>query len=168
MCYQEVGWLSDSVLVVIRMIPPVVASTPIFLMSKVLGVLDTHVLMISIYILVNMALVVWVMRSFFDEIPRDIDEAAYIDGYSKWETFWKVLFPLVLPGFIAVAILCIIFTWNEFAFALILAARFSKTLPPQVLTFMQEHRVAWGNISAAAVVIGIPVILGERVNIRSG
>jgi len=99
------------------------------------------------------------MRGFFNEISIDLDESAMIEGCSRFDAFWKIALPLTAPGIAASAVLCFIFSWNEFLSALILTNIDTKTLPVAAAGFVNDHLVLWGKLCAASVVIYFPVII---------
>ena len=105
-----------------RMMPPIAVAIPIFLMYRELGLSDTHLGMILLYTAVNVSLSVWLLKGFIDEIPREYEEAAMIDGYSRLQAFVKVVLPQAATGIAATAIFCLIFAWNEYAFAVLLTS----------------------------------------------
>ncbi len=111
------------------------------------------------YMSFNFPFVVWMMNGFFTEIPLEIEEAALIDGCSTFKTFFWISLPLTGPGLAATAILVFIFSWNEFIFAVILTSYRAKTLPVAALSFMGDRMVEWGNLSASAILIYLPVVM---------
>ena len=104
-----------------RMIPPVVVIIPIFLIAYNLNLLNTHFLLIITYCALNLALVIWLLRDFFAAIPADIEEAAMLDGCTRMQTIYRVVLPIIKPGLVATSLICFIFCWNEFIFALTLS-----------------------------------------------
>jgi multiple sugar transport system permease protein len=142
-----------------RMAPPMAVILPFFLIARELGLLDTRLILILAYTTFNFAIVVWLLRGFFAEVPREIDEAALVDGCSRFGAFVRVVLPLTMPGLVAAAIICFIFSWNEFLFALILTNIQAKTLPVMAAGFVTDRLVLWGNLCAAAVVIYVPVMV---------
>ena len=113
-----------------RMLPPVVVAIPMFLMYRVVGLNDTHVGLIILYTAFNLSFSVWLMKGFIDEIPREYEEAALVDGYTRMEAFFKVVLPEAATGIAATAVFCFITAWNEYAFALIMTRRDAQTAPP--------------------------------------
>ncbi|HSE26089.1 MAG TPA: carbohydrate ABC transporter permease, partial [Pyrinomonadaceae bacterium] len=103
-----------------RMFPAIVTAVPLFLMMRDLGLLDTRLSLIIVYTGFNLPFVIWMMRGFFAEVPRDLEEAAMVDGDSRLGALWRVILPLVAPGLAATAVFCLIVSWNEFLFALVL------------------------------------------------
>ncbi len=153
-----------------RMTPPVAVVLPFFLLARTFGLLDSKLILIIAYTTFNIGFVVWLLRGFFSEIPAEIDEAAMVDGCSRGSAFWHVVLPLAAPGIAAAAIICFIFCWNEFLFALILTNFSAKTLPVAAAGFVTDRLVLWGNLCATAVITYIPVaffaILARRHLIR--
>lgn len=143
----------------LRMLPPMASVIPIFVMASLLGVLDTHLVLIICYMLFNIPFTIWMMRSFFEEIPLALEEAAFVDGASRFQVFIKVILPLATPGLIATAIFCIINSWNEFVFALFLTSADASTLPTTVTLFLSVSGVVWGEMSAIGIVTIMPVLL---------
>jgi multiple sugar transport system permease protein len=143
-----------------RIAPPVMVIFPVFIMYRnFLGLYNTYPGMILIYVNFNLPLAVWLLRGFIQEIPKELDEAATIDGCSKWGGFWRIVFPLCSPGIVATTILSFIFSWNEYFFALILTAQRTRTLPVTVTSFVTGMGIEWGELNAAGVIIVLPVIL---------
>ena len=105
-----------------RMMPPIAVAIPIYLMYRELGLSDTALGMILLYTAVNVSLAVWLLKGFIDEIPREYEEAAMIDGYTRLQAFCKVVLPQAATGIAATAIFCLIFAWNEYAFAVLLTS----------------------------------------------
>ncbi|WP_211274763.1 carbohydrate ABC transporter permease [Thalassospira alkalitolerans] len=113
-----------------RMMPPIAVAIPIFLMFRNLGLNDTHLGMILLYTAVNLSLSVWLLKGFIDEIPVEYEEAALIDGYTRFQAFYKVVLPQAATGIASTAIFCLIFAWNEYAFAVLLTSGTAQTAPP--------------------------------------
>jgi multiple sugar transport system permease protein len=113
-----------------RMMPPIAVAIPIYLMFRQLGLSDTHLGMILLYTGVNISLAVWLLKGFIDEIPREYEEAALIDGYTRFQAFRKVVLPQAATGIASTAIFCLIFAWNEYAFAVLLTSGNAQTAPP--------------------------------------
>jgi multiple sugar transport system permease protein len=142
-----------------RMIPPMALAVPFFMFFSKLHLLDTHLALIIVYLSFNLALVIWIMRIFFDDVPLEIEEAARIDGCSTFECFWRISLPLVTPGLAATIILCWIMCWNEFLYALILTRKAAKTAPVAVTIFLRFIDVHWGTIAAGSTFIMIPILI---------
>lgn len=142
-----------------RMAPPIAFAIPFYLMWSALGLVDSHLGMILVYMLFTTAFVVWMMRGFFAEVPAELDEAALVDGCSRWQAFFKVALPCVRAGLVATAILCVLLTWNEFFFALILTSFNAKTVPVALPGYIGFVRLRWGELCAAATLVVLPVLV---------
>jgi multiple sugar transport system permease protein len=147
----------------LRMLPAIATVIPFFVMSQMLNVLDTQLVLIISYMLFNIPFTIWMMRGFFEEIPQAIEEAALIDGCSRFQVFSRILLPLALPGLVATAIFCIIHSWNEFVFALFLTSSEAHTLPTTVTLFLSVTGVVWGEMSAVGVITILPVLVFSMV-----
>ena len=113
-----------------RMLPPVVVAIPMFLMYRAVGLNDTHLGLIILYTAFNLSFSVWLMKGFMDEIPKEYEEAALVDGYTRMQAFFKIVLPEAATGIAATAVFCFITAWNEYAFALIMTNRRAQTAPP--------------------------------------
>ena len=133
-----------------RMMPPIAVAIPIFLMYRTLGLSDTHLGMILLYTAVNISLAVWLLKGFIDEIPREYEEAAMVDGYTRLQAFVKVVLPQATTGIAATAIFCLIFAWNEYAFALLLTSGEAQTAPPFIPTIIGEGGLDWPAVAAGS------------------
>jgi multiple sugar transport system permease protein len=142
-----------------RMLPPVVVTIPIFLMYRQLGLFDTHLGMIILYTVFNLSLSVWLLKGFIDEIPREYEEAALVDGYSRWQAFTKIVLPQSITGIAATTVFCMIFAWNEYAFALMLTSEQARTAPPSIPSALGTGGVEWNTIAAGALLFLIPVVI---------
>ncbi|MEO1091559.1 MAG: carbohydrate ABC transporter permease [Pseudomonadota bacterium] len=142
-----------------RMMPPIAVAIPIFLMYRQIGLSDTHLGMILLYTAVNLSLAVWLLKGFIDEIPREYEEAAMIDGYTRLEAFWRVVLPQATTGIAATAIFCLIFAWNEYAFALLLTSGTAQTAPPFIPTIIGEGGLDWPAVAAGATLFLLPVLV---------
>jgi multiple sugar transport system permease protein len=142
-----------------RMMPPIAVAIPIFLMFRELGLSDTHLGMILLYTAVNISLAVWLMKSFIDGIPREYEEAALIDGYTRFQAFMKVVLPQAATGIASTAIFCLIFAWNEYAFAVLLTSGTAQTAPPFIPTIIGVGGQDWPAVAAGATLFLIPVMV---------
>lgn len=142
-----------------RMIPPVALVLPIFVMYQKMNLLDTRFGLVILYTAMQLPFVIWIMESYFEEIPAELEEAAMVDGASWFQAFMKITLPLAVPSIIATAIFVLILNWNEFALALILTSTKAKTLPPAVMTFMDERNIHWNEVAAATMIISVPIIV---------
>lgn len=142
-----------------RMMPPIAVAIPIFLMFRSLGLSDTHAGMILLYTAVNLSLAVWLLKGFMDEIPREYEEAALIDGYTRFQAFRKVVLPQAATGIAATAIFCLIFAWNEYAFAVLLTSGTAQTAPPFIPTIIGVAGQDWPAVAAGATLFLLPVMV---------
>jgi multiple sugar transport system permease protein len=147
-----------------RFLPPVAVVLPIFLIYRTAGLHDTHVGMIIAYTVFTLPVSVWMMFAYFKGIPKSMEEAALVDGCTRWTSFWKIAVPLALPGVVAAAIFAFIACWTEFFFALILTSRYAFTLPTVFRAFLGFQGAQYGEASALAIVSLVPsIILGTLV-----
>ncbi|MFC3687938.1 carbohydrate ABC transporter permease [Aquipuribacter hungaricus] len=143
-----------------RFMPPVVVVIPIFLMYRELGLIDTELGLILIYAAFNVPFTIWMMKGFVDEVPAEYEDAAMLDGYTRLQAFWKVTLPLLVPGIAATAVFALIFSWNEFVFAIFLtSSQEVRTAPPAIAGLIGGTTVDWGLVAASAVVFAAPVLL---------
>lgn len=142
-----------------RMMPPIAVAIPIFLMYRQLGLSDTHLGMILLYTAVNISLAVWLLKGFIDEIPREYEEAALIDGYTRFQAFYKVVLPQAATGIASTAIFCLIFAWNEYAFAVLLTSGTAQTAPPFIPTIIGIGGLDWPAVAAGATIFLLPVMI---------
>ena len=142
-----------------RMLPPVVVIIPIFLMYRKLGLYDTHYGMILLYTAFNLSFSVWLLKGFIDEIPKEYEEAALVDGYTRLQAFRKVVLPQAITGIAATTVFCFIFAWNEYAFALMLTGDSARTAPPSIPSRIGTGGVEWAAIAAGSLAFLIPVII---------
>lgn len=142
-----------------RMAPPVAFAIPYFLVYRNLGLLDTRTGLVIVYLTFNLALVVWLMRNFFDALPRALEEAAWIDGASLWKTFVLIVLPMSGPAIVTTAMLCFLYSWNDFFFALTLTRNTAMTAPVEVVNFMNYEGWEWGKIAAGGTLIMMPVLV---------
>lgn len=142
-----------------RMMPPVAVAIPMFFIYKQFGLLDSYTGIIIVHALMNLPLAVLLLKSFFDDIPTEIDEAALIDGASRWLIFRKIVAPMAIGGIAATAVLCFIFSWTEFLFVLTLTQTGLKTVPVVSSTFVTSTGTAWGNMAALGVGAMVPAFI---------
>jgi len=142
-----------------RMFPPIAAAIPIFLMYRELGLSDTHLGMILLYTAVNLSLSVWLLKGFIDEIPREYEEAAMVDGYTRLQAFFKVVLPQARNGIAATAIFCLIWAWNEYAFAVLLTSGNAQTAPPFIPLIIGEGGLDWPAVAAGTTLFLLPVVI---------
>ena len=143
-----------------RMLPAIVVIIPFVRVYNAIGLIDTIVGVMIAHLLLVIAIIVWVMRSFFEGLPRDLEEAAFLDGASAWQAFVRVVLPVSAPGLVTVAALGFIFSWNDFFFAFTLTSFGAKTLPVYMATeFVGFLAVDWGKLSAAGLLGTLPTIV---------
>jgi multiple sugar transport system permease protein len=142
-----------------RFMPPIAVAIPIYLMYRATGLSDTHLGMILLYTAVNVSLAVWLLKGFIDEIPREYEEAAMIDGYSRLHAFIKVVLPQAATGIAATAIFCLIFAWNEYAFAVLLTSGTAQTMPPFIPFIIGEGGQDWPAVASATTLFLIPILV---------
>jgi multiple sugar transport system permease protein len=141
-----------------RMAPPIAFAIPFFLTYRYLGLIDTLVGLVIIYLTFNLSLVIWMMRTFFDGLPRSLEEAAEIDGAGPWVAFLRITLPLAGPGLATTAIFCFLFAWNDFFFALVLTRSQAQMAPVAIVNFMNYEGWEWGKIAAGGTMIMLPVV----------
>jgi multiple sugar transport system permease protein len=142
-----------------RMMPPIAVAIPIYLMYRELGLSDTKLGMILLYTAVNVSLAVWLLKGFIDEIPREYEEAAMIDGYTRLQAIVKVVLPQATTGIVATAIFCLIFAWNEYAFAVLLTSGDAQTAPPFIPIIIGEGGQDWPAVAAGTTIVLIPILV---------
>jgi len=142
-----------------RMLPPVVVTIPIFLMYRELGWYDTHLGMIILYTAFNLSFSVWLLKGFIDEIPKEYEEAALVDGYTRLQAFTKIVIPEAVTGIAATTVFCFIFAWNEYAFALMLTSEKARTAPPHIPSMIGSGLVEWAAIAAGSLFFLIPIVI---------
>ena len=143
----------------LRILPPIVFSVPLFLAARKINLIDTHIVLILTYCLFNVPLAVWLLRSFFSEVPEEIREAAFVDGATEYQVFFKLILPLSSSGLIVTLLFTTIFAWNEFLLALILTTKIAKTAPVSITTFWSTMQIDWGGFAAVGTVMFIPVMI---------
>ncbi len=147
-------------MIAVRLLPPIVVTLPLFPLADFLGMSDSHALLIILYATFWVSLFTMIMKTFIDEVPVELDEAAYVDGASRWQTLTKVIFPLALQGMAAGSLFVFIYSWNEFLFALIFTTKYAKTAPLVISEVMGSvDGTAWGVLFAGVTVQLLPVVL---------
>jgi multiple sugar transport system permease protein len=142
-----------------RFVSPVVLAFPVFLIAREIGLRDTHLALVLMYLTFTLPIVIWICTDQFRSIPRDLDEAALLEGASQVRIFWSICLPLAMPGVAVSSILSFIFSWNELLFAYILAPKNAKTAPAMAITFMEGYDVPYGKIRATSTLIVVPVLI---------
>jgi multiple sugar transport system permease protein len=148
-----------SVIFTLRFTPSFRDALPIYLMYRQLNLTDTKIGMILLYTAVNVSLAVWLLKGFIDEIPREYEEAALVDGYTRLQALRKVVLPQAVTGIAATAIFCLIFSWNEYAFAVLLTSGDAQTMPPFIPFIIGEGGQDWPAVAAATTLFVIPIVL---------
>ncbi len=142
-----------------RMAPPIAFTIPFFLFYRWIGLLDTVTGLVLVYTSFNLPLVIWMMQPFFETVPPSLEEAALVDGAPTRIVFLKIVLPMVAPGIAATAILCFLYAWNDFFFALILTRTSARTAPVAVVNFMNYEGWEWGKIAAGGSLVMAPVLI---------
>ncbi len=149
----------STVIMVARMIPGISLLVPWFMMFRRLGLIDTFAAIIISHLIITLPLTVWILIGFIEDLPIELEEAAYIDGCSHFRIFISIVLPLIRTGMLTVSILGFIFSWNHFLFALILTGTKTQTLPVIVFKFMQFDEINYGGLYAAASLITMPILI---------
>ena len=146
-------------LILVRLIPPIVCTLPLFPIVNALGLADTHWVLIVLYATFFVSLATYVMRAFIDQVPRELDEAASVDGAGRWAILFRIVAPVAAPGMLAVAVFVLVYAWNEYLFAFIFTARHAKTAPLVLAEMVGAFDgVDWGVLFAASTVQLLPVL----------
>jgi multiple sugar transport system permease protein len=151
-------WLAVGLLLA-RMLPPIVFVVPLFLLYNAVGLRNNLLGLGLVYTAFNVPFVVWLMRSFFEEVPVELEEAVLIDGGSRLRAFWYVTIPLAAAGLAATAVFCAIASWGEFLFALILTGPETSTLPIYLASFITDRTIEWGGVTSTGVLVVVPLVL---------
>lgn len=142
-----------------RMTPPVAMLVPFFILYRNLSLQDSLRGLILAHVSLNLGIIIWIMKGFFQDLPPEIEEAGMVDGASRWQALRSLILPLTLPGIAATAVLSFLFSWNEFLFATILTSSQTRTAPVGLYTFVGYQNIQWGLLSAAATVMLLPVFV---------
>lgn len=146
-------------ILVARIVPGITFLIPWFILFSKLQLVDTYTSMIMSHMLVGLPFIVWIMVSYFENIPIELEESARVDGCTIQEAFWRIVLPISGPGIITASIFSFVFSWNNFMFSLVLAGEKTKTLPIAVYSFLSYSEINWGGLMAAAVIITLPVLI---------
>ncbi len=153
--YQISFWILST-----RMMPPIVSIIPLYLFFNFFDMLNTKSALVIAYTAFNLPFATWMMKSYFQDLPVELEEAAMVDGDTRWGAFLRVALPLARPGLAATAIFCLIISWNEFLFALIITlTEQSQTLPIGIAGRVTQYNTYWGEISAAGFMASIPIVI---------
>ena len=144
-----------------RMLPPIVIVIPVYLMYTVLRLRDTHFGLILLYTTFNLSFAVWLMKGFIDEIPTEYEDAALVDGYTRFQAFRMIVLPQAATGIAATAVFCLITAWNEFAFALVLTEVGGNTItaPPSIVSATGRTGYDWGKVAAGTFIFLVPIAI---------
>ncbi len=149
----------SAVTFLMRMIPPVILVVPVFVMFRNLNILNSRLSLIFVYAALTMPFAIWVITTFISQLPIELEEAAYLDGCTPFQTFRKIVVPLITPGLSVAAIFTFRTAWNEFILSLVLTNRTTRTLPVAVSLYITDAGIDWGKITAIATIIAIPAFI---------
>ena len=141
-----------------RMAPAVVVIVPLYYIFRTFGMLSTLPGLIIAYTTFNLSFSLWLIKGFFDDLPIEIEEAAFVDGDSHWAVFRKVAVPLASPGIVASFVLCVLFSWNDFLFAAVIGGQRAKTVPVGITELRTTVEVLWGPLNSATIILIVPMI----------
>lgn len=156
--WSRVNWPAVLVLAA-RMAPGMIFLLPWYMMFRHVGLIGSHLSMVLAYSVITLPIAIWVLLPFFDQVPRSILEAAQVDGCNTLRVLWRIAIPMVTSGIVVTTILCFVFAWNYFLFALILSTGETKTLIAASFNFIGEGATNWGTLMAAATMIALPPLL---------
>jgi multiple sugar transport system permease protein len=139
--------------------PEILVIIPLYLIYQNLHLIDSTVGLVWVYQLISLPLLIWILRGFFEDLSTDMEAAAQLDGYTWWQVFFKMLLPLVKPGLVAAGLLCFIFCWNSFTFALLLGGGHTQTSTVSMMRFLASDTVHYGWVAAAALICALPEII---------
>jgi len=148
------GWT-----LIFNMIPPLTLVGPWYLIFREIGLSETLTAVILTHITLHLPMTIWMMMAYFIDLPRDLEEAAMVDGCRRIDAFWKISLPLVRPGLIAAGVLAFVFSWNEFSVALNLTGRATATVPVAIARFAQQYEIQNGQMAAASILSTMPALL---------
>jgi len=142
-----------------KVIPPIAILIPMYTIIRRLHLLDTRLSLIITYLTFNLPFVVWTMRSFFLELPLELEDSALIDGCSRLRALFRIILPLAAPGLVASMIFCVVLSWNEFLYAIVLTGDRARTLAPTIAGFLTDKAILWGRLFAGGSIVVLPVVL---------
>jgi multiple sugar transport system permease protein len=142
----------------IRMFPPIATILPLFVIFRMAGLVDSYLGLILSYTVFNLPFAIWIIKGFIEDLPREVEEAARVDGASPLQVFWCIALPLSAPGLVVAALFSFIFAWNDFAYAVIFSGSRVRPLPVVIAQFAGGHEILWGQISAAALLGIVPAL----------
>lgn len=147
------------VILSLRIVPPIVTIIPLFLLLQSVGLNGSLLAIIILHVFMNLPLAVWLLRGFYEDVPKELEEAAQLDGLGHMSTFFRIVLPLAAPGVAATGLLCFVFSWNEFLFANILSNATSQTVTVSLTQYVTPVGTQWTQIMAAATLVALPVWL---------
>ena len=142
-----------------RFAPPLAVLIPFYILFSKASLLDKHISLIVMYTMMNLSMVTWMMMGFIQEMPRELEESAQVDGSSRVGALWRITLPLTAPGLAATTIFVMFMSWNEFLFAVMLTSTAARTAPVAALAYIRYMYVAWGPLTAAGSIITLPVLI---------
>ena len=142
-----------------QFLPPVLLVLPFFIMFRNMGILDTVIAMVIVNVGRSIPFAIWLIKGFVDGIPDDIEQAAMIDGCSRFQVLWHIILPLIKPGVLTATVFCFVVIWNEFLYALILSREVAITLPMSLMLFWGERGVVWNQMAAGGILIVLPTVV---------
>jgi len=143
----------------LRFLPPIAVAIPFYIQWQDLNLLDTHVVLIVVYVAFNLPFAIWLLRGFLADVPIELEEAALLDGLSRLQILWRVVVPVILPGLASTSIFIFVFTWNEYLMALMLTSINAVTVPVTISKFVMPYTILWGDLSAAVVIQLVPMLV---------
>lgn len=155
-------WISGGFLgwtLIFNMIPPLTLVGPWYLIFREIGLSQTLTAVILTHITLHLPMTIWMMMAYFSDLPKDLEEAAMVDGCRRIDAFWKISLPLVRPGLIAAGVLAFVFSWNEFSVALNLTGRATATVPVAIARFAQQYEIQYGQMAAASILSTLPALI---------
>jgi multiple sugar transport system permease protein len=142
-----------------RMAPIAAVVLPLFLMFRGLGLIDTIPGLVIAYLTFNLPFAIWLMSAFFAELPPSLEESAQVEGCTRWQAFWNVALPLTKPGLVTTFVLCLVFAWNDYAFALVFSGPHSQTMPIAANQLVTQSGIDWGQLTAIGTFVVVPMML---------
>ena len=155
-------WINHSILIwviIFHMLPPITFVSSWFVMANSVGLFNSLIAVILAHTTLNLPLGIWLMSTFISEIPRELQEAARVDGCSPGQIFRRIMLPLITPGLFATSIIIFLFSWNDFVVAVNLTAKATQTVPVSIATFSQQYEVRYGEMAAGSVISLIPALI---------
>jgi multiple sugar transport system permease protein len=146
-------------ILIARMTPALSYLIPLFLLFQMIGIIGTSWALVITHLVITIPIIVWVMIGYFENVPKELEDAARVDGANAWQSFRHIALPLARPGIVVGAILAFIFSWNNFIFSVVLGGKNTRTLPSAVYNMLTFEQLAWGPLAAAALLVTLPVLL---------